>query len=110
MDAHELQILHDHYKDTCSVMQAGRTSRDRYLYTILGVLVVVLFDLYSPRAFSTILSDWIRKQSASAQAPDLRYIQSVIWFVLLGLTVRYCQVSLFIERQYAYLHAVEEQL
>jgi len=110
MEESKLQLLHEHYKDTCSVMTGYRKARDRYFYLVLIVLAVVIFDLYSPQDFADILSQFIRQQLQTTTAPDLRYIRSLIWFLLLGFTIRYCQTALHMERQYKYIHSLEETL
>jgi hypothetical protein len=91
-------------------MASYRTARDRYFYLIVALLTVVLFDIYAPQNFSEILSEFIRKQLKTTVSPDLRYLRSLIWFLLLGVSVRYCQAALFMERQYKYLHSLEDQL
>jgi hypothetical protein len=110
MTTQSIEVLHDHYKDTCSLASAYRSSRDRHFYLILAVLAVILFDLYAPKDFSRILAETIQKQLDTSVAPDLRYLRSILWFVLLGVTLRYCQVALLLERQYIYLHGLEELL
>ena len=110
MEESKLQLLHEHYKDTCSVMASYRKTRDRYFYLILAVLAVVIFDLYSPQDFADILSQFVRAKLQANAAPDLRYIRSLIWFLLLGITIRYCQTALYMERQYKYIHSLEAAL
>ena len=41
---------------------------------------------------------------------DITFIGSIIWFGLLSLVVRYFQTVVHIERQYKYIHQIEEQL
>lgn len=105
-----VEILHDHYKDTCSLASSYRSARDRHFYLILVILAVILFDLYAPKDFSRIVSDAVQKKLETSMPPDLRYLRSILWFALLGVTLRYCQVALLLERQYTYLHGLEELL
>lgn len=106
----QLQLLHEHYRDSCTVAQAIRSSRDRYFYSIVAVLSLVLFDVYSPADYSALVSEALAKRLEVARAPDLGYLRSVVWVVLLGLTVRYCQAVLLLERAYKYLHSLEDEL
>jgi hypothetical protein len=48
--------------------------------------------------------------AALSNALDLAYVRSVLWFLLLGLTLRYSQLTLNLERQYGYIHQLEEAL
>ena len=106
----QLELLHEHYRDTCSAMQAQRASRDRYFYLVIAVLAVALFDVATPQGFATVIGDVLKSQLNLATAPDLAYVRSILWFLLLGLTVRYSQVTLNLERQYDYIHDLEAVL
>lgn len=110
MELEKLTLLHEHYRDSCSLVSAYRSARDRYFYLILAVLTVIFFDMYAPKGFSVIVSDFLKKRLESTSAPDLRYLKSVITFLLLGVTLRYCQVALLLERQYRYIHELETAL
>jgi hypothetical protein len=110
MDTDTLVILHDHYRDTCTVMQGQRAARDRYFYLVLAVLAIVLFDISSPQGFANVIGDILRANLQLSTAPDLGYIRSLLWFLLLGFTVRYCQTALAVERQYGYVHKIEALL
>ena len=110
MDTAKLAMLHDHYRDTCGVMQAQRSSRDRYFYFVIGVLGIVLFDVATPDGFAVMTAAVLKAQFQLASAPDLAYVRSLLWFLLLGFTIRYCQAALAVERQYKYVHGLEEIL
>lgn len=110
MEPDKLTILHDHYRDTCAVMRAQRKARDRYFYFVIALLSVALFDLSAPEKFSETVADVLRAKLDVSTAPDLSYVRSILWFLLLGLTVRYCQAALNVERQYTYVHNLEAKL
>ena len=110
MTSDKLAFLHEHYRDTCAVMQSQRHARDRYFYLIVIILAVVLFDLAAPDGFAGAVGDMLRARLQLSSAPNLTYVRSVLWFLLLGLTVRYCQAALGIERQYTYVHQLEATL
>lgn len=106
----QLEILHEHYRDSCTVMQGQRTARDRYFYMMIAVIAVAWFDVVAPQNFATIIGDALKTKLQLTVAPDLAYLRSVLWFLLLGLTVRYCQAALSVERSYDYIHDVEQIL
>lgn len=106
----QVELLHEHYRDTCGVMQSQRASRDRYFYLVIAVLAVALFDVATPQGFANVIGDVLKSQLNLVTAPDLAYVRSILWFMLLGLTVRYSQVTLNLERQYDYVHDLEAVL
>lgn len=110
MESEKLAILHDHYRDTCSVMQGQRAARDRYFYFVLAVLAIALFDIAAPQGFASTIADVLKSKAQLSSTPDLGYIRSLLWFLLLGFTVRYCQSALAVERQYSYVHKLESLL
>src|SRR5262249_1188539 len=107
MPVQNLEVLHEHYKDSCSLAGSHRSSRDNYFYVILVLLALLLFDLYAPKDFSRIISEVAQKKLELSVSFDLRYLKSIAWFLLLGLAIRYCQAALALERQYSYIHRLE---
>ncbi len=107
MDPAQLEILHEHYRDSCTVMQGQRAARDRYFHLVVAVIAIAWFDVVAPQDFSAVAGEALKTRLLLTFAPDLAYLRSVLWFVLLGLTVRYFQVSLSVERSYDYIHDVE---
>lgn len=110
MPENQVEILHEHYRDTCGVMQSQRASRDKYFYLVVTVLAVASFDVATPQGFATVIEDVLKSQFSLSAAPDLAYVRSVLWFLLLGLTLRYSQLTLNVERQYEYIHKLEAVL
>ena len=110
MEPSELALLHEHYRDTCTVMQHHRGARDRYFYFVLATVAVVLFDVVAPQDFSVVIGEALKAKLSLSVAPNLAYLRSIVWFLLLGLTIRYCQTALLVERQYEYVHHLEAQL
>lgn len=104
------EILHEHYRDTCGVMQGLRVSRDRCFYLVIAVLAAALFDVATPQGFATAVGDLLKARLGLSNALDLAYVRSILWFLLLGLTLRYSQLTLNLERQYGYVHKLEEVL
>jgi len=110
MQLERLQALHEHYRDSCTIMQGQRSARDRYFYFVIAVVAVAWFDIVAPQDFAAIVAEAIKARLQLTVAPDLSYLRSVLWFLLLGLTIRYCQTALSVERSYIYIHKVEAVL
>jgi len=74
------------------------------------VVTFMLFQLYSPVSAGEAVSHFITKKLELKFPIDITFIGSIIWFGLLSLVVRYFQTVVHIERQYKYIHQIEEQL
>jgi hypothetical protein len=110
MEPAQLEILHEHYRDSCTVMQGQRVARDRCFYMVIAVIAIVWFDVVAPQDFSAIVGETLKTKLQLTIAPNLGYLRSILWFLLLGLTVRYCQTALAVERSYDYIHDIEDLL
>jgi hypothetical protein len=110
MEPVQLEILHEHYQDSCTVMQGQRAARDRYFYMVIAVVAIVWFDVVAPQDFSSIVGETMKAKLQLTIAPDFGYLRSVLWFLLLGLTIRYFQTALSVERSYKYIHEIEDLL
>jgi len=106
----KLQILSEHYSHTFDFLQTHLKKRDNLFITVLLLLVVMLFQIYTPIEASNLIAQLIVKKIDISVKIDFLYIQSIIWFSLLAVVIKYFQSVIFIERQYNYLHALEEQL
>lgn len=110
MEIEKLQILSGHYTHTFDFLQTHLKKRDRLFSGLLFILAVLLFQIYTPSDASRIISNLIENKLEVKTAISLLYVQSIIWFVLLAVVIKYFQSVVFIERQYAYLHSLEDSL
>ncbi|KKL58030.1 hypothetical protein LCGC14_2229480 [marine sediment metagenome] len=110
MDNTKLQVLSAHYTHTFDFLQSHLKKRDRLFLCVLIILIVMLFQLYTPQEASNFISQLITNKFKLSTAINFLYIQSIIWFVLLAVIVKYFQSVVFIERQYNYIHSLEKLL
>jgi hypothetical protein len=106
----KLQVLAEHYKNTFNFLQNNLKRRDRLFLGVLCILILILFQLYTPQEASNLISQFISNKLNITTQMNLFFVQSIIWFILLAITLKYFQSVIFIERQYNYIHKLEEQL
>lgn len=109
IDADKLQLLHEHYRDSCAETRATRRGRDRTSLLVLCSLVAVLFERSAPGEFGALIGNVIAEQWPGARL-DLQYLSTLIWVAVLGLAIRYFQTTVRLEREYKYIHSLEELL
>jgi len=110
MDSNKLQNLAEHYSHTFNFLQKNLKKRDNLFLGLLFILAVMLFQIYSPSVATKVISDIIGNQLSTDASVNFSYIQSIIWFALLAVIIKYFQSVIFIERQYEYIHSLEETL
>lgn len=109
-DDAKLNILNDHYKDTFVWLQETRKQRDQLYVLVVAAAALLVFQLVSPKDAGLAIGQIVSKQ-LGLQAPiDVSILGSLIWFALLGLSIRYFQTTISLERQYKYIHSLEEEL
>ncbi len=110
MEEAKFNNLCSHYKDTFDIHRASIKQRDTLFYGLLIILAVFTLQLSSTEMVVGVVNDYINKVTGIKLGKSADFISTLLWLLLLGLTTRYYQVVLEIERQYEYLHALEEKL
>lgn len=110
LDTTHLEILSEHYAHTFDFLQSHLKKRDRLFVGVLILMFLMLFQIYTPDETSGILTQVISKKLDLKAPINFLYVQSIIWFVLLSVIIKYFQSVVFIERQYSYIHALEKTL
>jgi hypothetical protein len=106
-----LGLLHDHYKDTFSINREREKQRDGLFYWVIALFGILFLEVQYPANFQSIFSE-VSAQGAKLdlKAVPLAAIMSATWTFTLAIAMRYCQVSTHIERQYTYLHKLEDKI
>lgn len=110
MNDNKLSILAEHYKNTFDFQKENLLRRDKLFFLILCLLVLKLFIIYTPNDAFILISQFIQEKLSLKSEINLLFVQSVIWFSLLALVIKYFQSVIFIERQYNYIHKIEALL
>ena len=110
MTASRLETLNDHYKDTFSQQLGYLKRRDRLSLYLFFALVIMFLEVVSPNGTEAIISKLISKYLGNGISLETGFVRCLTWFLLFGLVVKYCQIVVLVERLYAYLHKLEEEL
>lgn len=105
-----LEILYDHYKETHSIISEAIKRRDRLMLFVVLTLGFFAFQAVYPTDSDGVINQFLNFKFGLTYQFDLSKIETVIWFLLLIFTLRYFQVAVFIERQYKYIHRLEEDM
>jgi hypothetical protein len=106
-----LEILYDHYKDSFAQVREREKQRDRLFLILLGLLALLsVVVLYYARLTDVLSSITVAGARANLAALPASALLTSTWVFTLAISLRYCQVSLTVERQYSYVHMLEEKL
>lgn len=110
MPSDSISILYDHYKDTCSIIMAAVKKRDRAMFFVLIAAGFFSFQTIFPIAADGAVVDFLSFKFGLKLQVDLTVIGNIVWLFVLLFTLRYFQTVVFVERQYAYIHRVEDDI
>lgn len=110
MEEAKFNNLCSHYRDTFDVHRTSMKQRDTLFYGLLIILSVFTLQLSSTETVASIVSEFISKSTGIKLGGNIDFISTFLWLFMLGFTTRYYQLVIEIERQYRYLHVLEENL
>ena len=113
-DDDRAELLLDHYNDTNAVTTRHWRERNRLFMYALLVTALIAVSSFSPQSLSDLVNGWLEKTflSEGAEWKRLEFdaIDLAARFLLLCLVIQYYQRSILVDRQYRYLHRLEERL
>lgn len=105
----QLDILHDHYKETFAHVRERERSRDRLFLWVILLFALLALEIGYPAEFSGSMgSISILGGELDLGALPLAALLSATWVLTFAVVLRYCQTSVWVSRQYAYVHALED--
>jgi amino acid transporter len=109
-DLERLALIYDHYKDTFGHILEREEKRNKLFYQLIILLGLLFVEVLYPLNLNQLLSASANPISINLQAIPGHVILSATWVFLIVVTLRYCQLSIHVERQYSYLHNLEEKV
>lgn len=103
-----ISTVYDHYKETCSLTSEAIKRRDKMMILVIFMLGFFAFQGIFPGISSVMLKDYLDFSFGLTSAIDFSVIGNIVWFLLLIFVLRYFQIAVFIERQYPYMHKLED--
>jgi hypothetical protein len=100
--------LCSHYKDTYEIHLSSVKQRDSLFYALLVIIAFFSLQIASADFVNATITDYLTKNVGVTIDKDSSLIASLLWFLLFGVSTRYYQVVVQIERQYDYLHKLEK--
>ena len=111
MDKQKIEILHEHYQESFTYIRERERRRDHFFLFLILLIGALFLQVQYPINFKEALGDLnIQNTELNLRAIPLEPLLSVTWTFLMVLSLQYCQVSINTERQYSYLHLLENRL
>ncbi len=106
-----LDILHDHYKESFALIREREKSRNRLFLLVILLVGILFLQIQYPINFKAAIGNLkLPNASFSLDSLPLSSLLSLTWTFLFVITLQYCQQSINVERQYNYIHLLEEKI
>ena len=109
-DEIKFTALHEHYNNTFEII--SNNLKQRGLLTAMILITMGFITLYAfwPSNAVDAFTQLTASKLGFSVTVGANYLGSILWLALLIVVVRYTQVTVHIERMYAYLHKIEDEL
>ncbi len=103
-------ILYDHYKDTFLLQKDNEKSRNKlFIVLCICILILMLMIVYPNNIYDNIQELFVDKLGISINF-ELKVLEAFNWFIISYITIRYYQINANIEKNYKYIHHIENEL
>jgi hypothetical protein len=111
-DNTKLEVLHDHYKESFLHIREREKQRDRLFLFVIALIGVLFLEIQYSDVFPNILGNIKLEEFVKLDISimPISIFLSVTWTYLFFIVLKYCQSSILIERQYEYLHHLEDKI
>ena len=110
-DADNLSLLHDHYKETFSLIRDRETQRDKLFLWLLVIFALLAIEIQFPANFNGVLGHLnVAGNSIDLQQLPLSRLLNASWVFTAAFVLKYCQTAKAVDRQYRYLHMLEDRI
>ena len=108
MSDEQLKILHDHYKETFARIRDTEITRDRLFLWVIGLFALLSLEIGYPAATGGAFGKLtIAGGELNLQALPFAALLDATWVLTFAISLRYCQTTTLVDRQYPYLHKLE---
>ena len=106
----KLDILYDHYKDTFGIQRENEKLRNKlFVILCICILFLMLMTFYPNNLYENFQELLLEKMGINIRF-ELKVFELFNWFIISYLTVRYYQINSNIEKNYKYIHNIENTL
>ncbi len=105
----QLSIIHDHYKETFALIRERERLRDRSFGFLIGLFALLALEIYYPAQVGVSLGVLhVLGTDIDVKQLPLALLIDATWVFSLTIALGYCRTTANVERQYPYLHHLED--
>ncbi len=105
-----LELLYDHYKDSYERSMKEQEKRNKNFVILCVLEALSFFILFNSSKAYEILESFINMNNANPVELSDSILRPLLWIFILYVSIRYCQNTIYVERQYKYIHKLEKRI
>ena len=102
--------LYDHYKETISYLKSDLAKRDKLTWILLTLLIIYFLVEFKTVESINVANFIVKDKLGDSILINYNLLVTAMLLSILLITMRYFQLCLNIEKQYSYIHNVEDKL
>lgn len=106
----KIEFYYDHYKETCDLSKQAQNRRNRFFVWLCVLEALSFLFLIKPDKAVEVFVAGINSHFETNLVFGNTVLQTLLWIVIAYVTVRYCQETLYVERQYPYMNRLEKEI
>jgi hypothetical protein len=104
------EILYDHYKDSFEHLKGYLEKRTTYTIVCVVLIALNVFQMTNQSVVESIFNALLHKNLDEKTNIDFNIFNSLLLFVTMWALMLYFQIVFLIEKNYKYIHKLEEEL
>lgn len=105
-----LEILYDHYKETCELSREAQNRRNKSFIGLCVLEALSFLVLIRPMDVLELFKSELKSKLDVTLNFGSNILQTLIWVSITYVMIRYVQDMLYIERQYTYMDTLEKEI
>lgn len=105
-----LEIIYDHYKDTCNLTKESVKYREKLLVYLLIIIFLQFVQISLASNFLETVNSAIQSQIGINCKIGNDLVEGFLWFLFFSFSLRYFQSNIYINRLYSYSHILEGKI
>lgn len=102
--------LYDHYKETIAYLKGDLAKRDKLTWILFALLIIYFLVEFKTVESIGIANFIVKDKFGDSILINYNLLVTAMLLSILLITMRYFQLCLNIEKQYSYIHNIEEKL
>lgn len=110
MSLDKIELYYDHYKETYELSKQAQSRRNGFFVWLCVLEALSFLFMIKPDEAVEVFAAGINAHFETNLVLGNAVFQTLLWILIAYIAVRYCQETLYVERQYPYMDQLEKEI